>query len=192
MGSTDPGDLGRLSTTEGPVLWPRDNPMGDEVNIWIRVMALSAGGILGVNARYWVGVWIAGRASANFPWATFAVNVTGSFAIGVTIGLLRHLPAHGGARLMLVTGLLGGYTTFSTFAYESTSLWERGAFARSLAYMVGSVASGFAAVLLGATLARVASTSIARDSGPDAPPARDGPRLDPNRAESGPFGPRDG
>jgi CrcB protein len=124
------------------------------VEPWLRVAVLSVGGSLGVNARYWLGVWMSRWVSPQFPWATFAINVSGSFAIGfVTVALTHWLP-HPHIRLLVVVGFLGGYTTFSTFAYDALTLWEGGAPARSLANMVGSVAAGFVAVGLGVALAR--------------------------------------
>jgi CrcB protein len=124
------------------------------VESWIKVIALSAGGVLGVNARYWLGSWMNRWASPQFPWATFTINVSGSFAIGfLTVVLARWLP-HPSLRLFVLTGLLGGYTTFSTFAYESATLWERGEPGLAFANMFGSLGAGLAAVVLGIALAR--------------------------------------
>jgi len=122
---------------------------------WGPILALSAGGVLGVNARYWLGYWLSRwGVTCQFPWATFAINVSGSFAIGfLTVALARWLP-HPIVRLFAVVGFLGGYTTFSTFAFDSLTLWERGEVGLSLANMAGSVAAGFAAVGLGIGLAR--------------------------------------
>jgi CrcB protein len=126
----------------------------------IQVGALSLGGVLGVNARYWLGLVITRRTGPQFPWATFVINVTGSFLIGfLTMILARWLP-HPNIRLMVITGFLGGYTTFSTFAFESLTLWERGERGLSCGYMAGSLAVGFLAVTLGVSLAR--SVSIPR------------------------------
>jgi CrcB protein len=128
---------------------------------WNQIAALSVGGVLGVNARYWLGHWINKWASPQFPWATFTINVSGSFAIGfLTLALARWLP-HNNIRLIVVTGFLGGYTTFSTFSQESATLWERGETGRALAYMVGSVVAGFAAVMLGIVLARAVTMQAA-------------------------------
>jgi fluoride exporter len=118
------------------------------------VAVLSVGGALGVNARYWLGVWMNRWANPSFPWATFTINVSGSFAIGfLTMALARWLP-HPHFRLLVLVGFLGGYTTFSSFSFESLTLWERGAVGVSLTYMVGSVVAGFLAVGLGLGLAR--------------------------------------
>jgi len=124
------------------------------VEPWIRVAVLSLGGALGVNARYWLGVWMSRWTSPRFPWATFTINVSGSFAIGLlSVGLGRWVP-HPTARLLIVVGFLGGYTTFSTFSFDSLALWERGEIGLALTNMVASVVDGFLAVVLGAGLAR--------------------------------------
>lgn len=120
----------------------------------IQIGFLSLGGVFGVNARYWLGLWVNRWASQQFPWATFLINVTGSFAIGfLTMLLARWLP-HQNFRLLVLTGFLGGYTTYSTFAFESLTLWERGERGISIAYMASTVAAGFVAVTLGVVLAR--------------------------------------
>src|SRR5262249_8077237 len=92
--------------------------------------------------------------SPQFPWATFTINVTGSFLIGFfTVGLARWLP-HPNFRLLLITGFLGGYTTFSTFENDALNLWERGEGWLMSANVVGSVVLGFVAVVLGTAAAR--------------------------------------
>jgi CrcB protein len=124
------------------------------VETWTKVVALSIGGTLGVNARYWLGAWMNRWTSAQFPWATVTINITGSFLIGfLTVALARWLP-HPNVRLLVITGFLGGYTTFSTFENDSLTLWERGEGRLMAANLVGSVAAGFAAVVLGTALAR--------------------------------------
>jgi CrcB protein len=121
---------------------------------WFKVVALSVGGSLGVNARYWLGVWMSRWTSPQFPWATFAINVSGSLLIGfLTVALSRWLP-HPNARLLIITGFLGGYTTFSTFENDNLTLWERGESLLMGANLMGSVAAGLVAVVLGTALAR--------------------------------------
>jgi len=122
------------------------------LEVWTRVISLSIGGVLGVNARYWLGVWMTRWAPA--PWATFTINVSGSFAIGfLTMTLARWLP-HPHARLLIVTGFLGGYTTFSTWTFESAVLWDRGAKHLALVNLFGSLVVGMVAALSGMALAR--------------------------------------
>lgn len=128
-------------------------------HIW-KVTALSIGGVIGVNARYWLGHWMNQWADPKFPWATFTINVTGSFAIGfVTIVLARWLP-HANAKLLLVAGLLGGYTTFSAYSFESLAMWERGDRWYAASYVVGSVLAGLIAVAVGAYVARVVAPEV--------------------------------
>jgi fluoride exporter len=147
---------------------------GDRVEPWFRVLALSVGGALGVNARYWLGVWMNRWASPRFPWATFTINVSGSFAIGfLTMALARWLP-HPHLRLLVLVGFLGGYTTFSTFSFESLTLWERGEAGLSLTYIVGSVVAGLLAVGLGVGLARGFPLPAPERATKDVPPARAG------------------
>jgi len=124
------------------------------LDVLARVLVLSAGGALGVNARYWLGVLMARWTGPRFPWATVAINVSGSFAIGIgAVALAARWPGPM-ARLFVVTGFLGGYTTFSSFAFESLTLWERGDRALSTANTFGSVAAGLAAVVLGVAAGR--------------------------------------
>lgn len=140
------------------------------MELWTRTAMIAIGGALGSCARYGLGVWISQRAGSQFPWATFTINVSGSFAIGfLATALTRWLP-HPHLRLLVVVGFLGGYTTFSTFANESFTLWERGESARSIAYMGGSVIAGFMAVVLGVALAR-AMTHAADGHAPRSAPA---------------------
>jgi CrcB protein len=121
---------------------------------WSRVLVLSLGGALGVNARYWLTVVMARWVDSRFPWATVAINVTGSFAIGVLAVVLAHQGSNPLYRLFFVTGFLGGYTTFSSFAYESLQLWEGGERRLSAWNAVGSVVAGLVAVALGVAVAR--------------------------------------
>jgi fluoride exporter len=124
------------------------------VEIWTKAIMLSIGGTLGVNARYWLGTWINRWTSPQFPWATVIINVTGSFLIGfLTVALTRWMPRPN-IRLMVITGFLGGYTTFSTFENDALSLWERGEGGLMAANVIGSVTAGFGAVLFGTALAR--------------------------------------
>jgi fluoride exporter len=124
------------------------------VETWHRVTVLSVGGVLGVNARFWLGVAINRWTSSQFPWATFTINVTGSFAIGLCTALLARWLPHPHARLLVIVGFLGGYTTFSSYSIESLTLWERGERSLCLAYLLGSVVAGFTAVVFGTAIGR--------------------------------------
>ncbi len=138
------------------------------MEILVRIAVLSLGGILGVNARYWLGVLISRWAASH--WATFVINVSGSFAIGfLSMAMARWLP-HPHARLAVLTGFLGGYTTFSTFAFESVTLWERGESFTALANVIGSVVLGVLAAFLGIVLARDVLIAAAEPAVPGASP----------------------
>jgi CrcB protein len=84
---------------------------------------------LGAVIRYLLGTWIAARVSPDFPWSTLLINVSGSFLIGVTLGLASEGQLSAEARLFLAVGVLGGNTTFSTFSYESLELLADGSMA---------------------------------------------------------------
>jgi CrcB protein len=113
----------------------------------VRVAMIAAAGALGTVARYAVGVWVGIQ---SFPWATLAINTMGSFALGVVL-------VAGPSRLprdlvvAVSVGFLGGFTTFSTFGYESQTLIRAGRPGASVAYMAASVAAGVAAAALGYT-----------------------------------------
>ncbi len=124
------------------------------MNRWAVVIALAVGGALGTNARHWLSVWVREWAGTRFPWGTFLINVSGSFAIGFLAISLDRWVRTPELRLMVITGFLGGYTTFSAYSLETLLLWERGEPIRALAYLGGSALAGLAAVMLGVVLGR--------------------------------------
>lgn len=126
------------------------------MNQWAAVAAVAAGGAIGSVLRFLIGTASLQWLGPGFPWGTFAINVSGSFVIGLVLQLAETrvgLPPY--VRLFVATGILGGYTTFSTFAYETYLLSRDALNAQSLWYGLGSVVAGVAAVLLGILLARV-------------------------------------
>jgi CrcB protein len=121
-----------------------------------RTLMVGVGGFLGASARYLLGGAIYRWLPATFPWATFVINVTGCFGIGFLAVLAEERMALGpGARLFLMVGILGGYTTFSTFGYETIALLRESSFAAAALNVVGQVALGQVAVGAGAAAARV-------------------------------------
>ena len=123
--------------------------MGGQV-FWVGI-----GGFVGANARYAVGRLLAGRVGDGFPVATLLVNVSGSLAIGILLTLLtERLVADPAWRLLVVVGFLGGYTTFSAYAFEALTLIERGAWARAAAYVLASNAVALLACAAGMALTR--------------------------------------
>lgn len=120
------------------------------------LLAVALGGAFGSAARYGVDRYIERRTFSIFPWSTFTINATGCLLIGVVIGSLvdrHHAPAW--VRAGLVMGVLGGYTTFSTFAQEGLGLVEDGRSGVAVAYMLGSLVIGLLAVYAGTTLGRL-------------------------------------
>jgi CrcB protein len=122
----------------------------------MKYLLILLGGGVGSLARYLATIAINERLGARFPIAgTVAVNVTGCFAIGLAMTLLtERLVPHPYWRLALVVGFLGGYTTFSSFEWETYAAVRQGGFWIGLANVVGSVVFGYAAVWLGALLGR--------------------------------------
>jgi fluoride exporter len=119
------------------------------------IVGVALGGALGASSRYVLDHLIEQRSFSIFPWATFTINVTGCLLIGVISASLvdrHHLPAW--IRVGLVMGVIGGYTTFSTFAQEALTLFDAHDAAVALAYTIGSVAIGIAAVYAGTVLGR--------------------------------------
>lgn len=117
------------------------------------VVFLGAG--LGGAARYGLNMIVTWKMGTGFPFGILVVNLLGCFAMGVLTGWFA-LRGDAGAslRLFLMTGVLGGFTTFSAFAIDTATLWERGAYGGALAYVVFSVAGSLAAVAAGLALVR--------------------------------------
>jgi CrcB protein len=117
-------------------------------------MVVLAGAGLGGVLRYAAGLWLMQRAGGAFPWGTFLVNLSGSFLIGLIMTLLtERFAPHPNLRLFLVVGVLGGYTTFSSFEYETLQAVRSGERWMGLLYVLGSVLLGYFAVWLGSMLA---------------------------------------
>ena len=112
------------------------------------------GGGLGSLARLAVSRATLALLGPSLPWGTLAVNVAGSLAIGVAIGLLDAVEASPPARLFLVPGFLGGFTTFSAFSLDALTLWQRGDEALAAAYVAASVVLSLLAVAAGFQLGR--------------------------------------
>jgi fluoride exporter len=122
----------------------------------VQYLVISLGGILGANARYVLGTWIAQRYGTGFPYGTLVINVSGSFVIGLFLTLIaERFVLHPNWRLFFAVGFLGAYTTFSTFSYESVVLLQNGAWRLGLVNMVGSMVLGPLAVVLGMAVARL-------------------------------------
>ncbi|PZO67694.1 MAG: fluoride efflux transporter CrcB [Paracoccus denitrificans] len=114
---------------------------------------VAVGGGIGAVARYGVNVAALRVFGSGFPVATLLVNVIGSFVMGVLVTVLADRGANHLAPL-LMTGVLGGFTTFSAFSLDTVSLWTRGAHGIAAVYVVASVALSLAALVAGIAAAR--------------------------------------
>ena len=119
------------------------------------------GGGLGAGMRYLVGLGALRFLGPHFPWGTFIVNIVGSLAMGLIIGLLAHkLDMGQNMRAFLTTGILGGFTTFSAFSLDIANLYERKQAGLAALYISGSVGLGIIALFFGLYLARQFSQGI--------------------------------
>ena len=118
------------------------------------VLLVAAGGAIGAVGRYLAGLLIAARFGAGFPWGTFFVNVTGSFLIGIVLVLVERGTLPTAARLFVGVGICGGYTTFSSFSYETLQLLNVGDVGPVLLNIFGQVILCLLAVYLGVVFAR--------------------------------------
>lgn len=116
-------------------------------------LVIGAGGALGAIARYYVSDWMRSAAGQSLPWGTFSVNVLGSFALGFLLVWLQAVAPNDQLRQFAAIGVLGSFTTFSTFSYETVTLLRAGDATRAGLYALGSLAVGVLAVFAGIALA---------------------------------------
>jgi len=117
--------------------------------------AVAIGAALGGVARYYLASALQQRLGATFPWGTLVVNVSGSLLLGVLIRYALVTPSVSvEMRALLTTGFCGGYTTFSTYSYETATLLEDGQYGRAGAYALASVVVALGATFAGFVLAR--------------------------------------
>jgi len=118
-------------------------------------LLISAGAILGANLRYWVGGWAANLFGTSFPYGNLIINLTGSFILGFFISLTsERIFVDPRWRILVAIGLLGSYTTFSSYTLESINLITENQWIPGLFNLFGSALLGGLAVLLGIFLAR--------------------------------------
>jgi fluoride exporter len=120
-----------------------------------KFLIISLGAVLGANARYWLGGWVAERFGTTFPYGTLIINVTGSLVLGFFITLVtERFLVDPRWRLFVAIGFLGAYTTFSTYTYESMNLLLNGQIRLGLLNLFGSSVLGAAAMLAGILLGK--------------------------------------
>jgi CrcB protein len=121
-----------------------------------KFLLISAGAILGANARYWLGDWAAQKWGATFPIGTLIINLTGSLLLGLFMTLAtERFMLDPRWRLLFAVGFLGAYTTFSTYTYESFNLLLSGQWLPGLLNLLGSSVLGVLAVGIGVYLGKL-------------------------------------
>lgn len=119
------------------------------------LLLVAVGGAIGAALRHLVNLGALRLVGPQFPWGTMAINVAGSFAMGLFIALMARRSEGGDAlRLFVATGILGGFTTFSAFSLDFAALWERGEALAGIGYAAGSVVLSILAVFAGLALVR--------------------------------------
>jgi CrcB protein len=121
---------------------------------WVEIAAVSAGAVVGSLLRWSAGIWLNAR-WAGFPLGTLFVNCVGGLVIGAVLFWLERSPNEL-VRLLVVTGLLGGFTTFSAFSAESLIMLQRGEFLLALGHTTAHVAGSLVCAALGFRLAQAA------------------------------------
>ncbi len=121
--------------------------------MWPTLLQVALGGALGATGRYLTGVAVARVIGHGFPWGTLTVNVVGSFLMGI---LMVALAQSGGTKFapFLVTGVLGGFTTFSAFSLDTVALYERGQVGAAAAYVLASIVLSLAGIGMGLLVSR--------------------------------------
>ncbi|MEP0955999.1 fluoride efflux transporter CrcB [Microcoleus sp. FACHB-1515] len=117
-------------------------------------VAVSLGAIPGALSRYYLGLFLTRKLGSQFPFGTFAVNLSGSLLMGIvaTLAIERAIPAN--LQLSIATGFLGSYTTFSTYALDTVGLWQSSKSA-ALFYSIGSIGFGLLGLGFGVMLVRM-------------------------------------
>jgi CrcB protein len=119
------------------------------------LFSVGVGGGIGVLARYYIAGWVQ-PAGAAFNWGIFVVNITGGLLMGLIVeASALKLDLSPELRSFLTVGILGGYTTFSTFSLDSALLLQKGQYGLAAAYVIGSVVLSIAALFAGLWIARV-------------------------------------
>lgn len=121
----------------------------------LKYLMVGIGGCAGSVLRFWLGTYIAGRMGTRFPYGTLVINVTGSFLIGVVLAVLTAKTQWSpNWRYLIPIGFIGGYTTFSSFEYETLRTIQDGQIGLGLLYIAVSVIVGFMAVWGGVVAGR--------------------------------------
>lgn len=118
------------------------------------LLLVVVGGGIGAGIRHLTNIGAMRLVGSNYPWGTMAINILGSFAMGLFIATMARRGGTNEVRLFVATGILGGFTTFSAFSLDFATLWERGATLPAFGYALASVIGAIIALFLGLWLAR--------------------------------------
>jgi CrcB protein len=121
------------------------------------LLLVVVGGGIGAGIRHLTNIGALRLVGSSYPWGTMAINIVGSFAMGLFIAMLMRRGGSDQLRLFVATGIFGGFTTFSAFSLDFATLWERGATLPALGYALASVVGAIIALFLGLWLARTVS-----------------------------------
>lgn len=126
----------------------------DRLDGLIKSLYIGCGAFLGANARFWLGEWLRAKLDTVFPWQTLVVNASGSLLIGAVLEIAYRGSWNPGWRLFAAVGVLGGYTTFSSFSHETVDLLGKGSYGRAAGYIAGSIVLCIVGAWLGRGIAR--------------------------------------
>ena len=118
------------------------------------LLLVVVGGGIGAGIRHLTNIGALRLVGPSYPWGTMAINIVGSFAMGLFIAVLMRRGGSDQLRLFVATGIFGGFTTFSAFSLDFATLWERGATIPALGYALASVVGAIVALFAGLWLAR--------------------------------------
>ncbi|CAN7562694.1 fluoride efflux transporter CrcB [Mesorhizobium sp. LjRoot246] len=118
------------------------------------LLLVVVGGGIGAGIRHLTSMGALRLVGPNYPWGTMAINIVGSFAMGLFIAILARRGGSNELRLFVATGILGGFTTFSAFSLDFATLWERGSTLPAFGYALASVIGAIVALFLGLWLVR--------------------------------------
>ncbi len=122
----------------------------------INAFAIASGAFTGALSRFYITEWAKAKFDAKFPYATFAINLTGCLAVGffftISQGITGYPPE---LDLLIRTGFLGSYTTFSTYGFDTLTLWRSKQAIATAFYWAGSIILGLGSVILGVAIAQI-------------------------------------
>ena len=117
---------------------------------------IGLGGFIGANGRFWLGSLINRWLGTGFPWATGLINISGALAIGIIATLFADRAIDNeNLRLFLIVGILGGYTTFSSYTWEAVMLLQEDRWLAGITYLLGSTVVGVLVCVAGMAIARI-------------------------------------